>query len=217
MSSATTNIESVLHEERVFPPPPEFAARAHVKSLEELEALRREASDAPEAFWARMAEGELHWFKKWDTVLKWEAPHAEWFVGGRINVSYNCVDRHLATWRRNKAAIIWEGEPGDQRVLTYRDLYREVNRCAAALKRLGVKRGDRVVIYLGMVPELPIAMLACARLGAPHTVVFAGFSADSIADRANDCQASFAITADGGWRRGSKVPLKDTMDRALET
>src|SRR5262249_46822593 len=134
-----------------------------------------------------------------------------------VNASYNCVDRHLSSWRRNKAAIIFEGEPGDQQVLTYRDLYREVNRAAAALVRLGVKQGDRVAIYLGMVPELPIAMLACARIGAPHTVIFGGFSADSIADRINDCQATVAITADGGWRRGAKVPLKDNMDRALES
>ena len=144
MSSSTSNIESVLHEDRVFPPPESFSADAHVKSADELEALRREASEAPEAFWARLAESELHWFKKWDTVLKWEPPHAEWFVGGRINISYNCLDRHLSTWRRNKAAIIWEGEPGEQRTLTYGQLQREVSRFANVLKRAGVEKGDRV-------------------------------------------------------------------------
>ncbi|MDQ6673186.1 MAG: acetate--CoA ligase, partial [Chloroflexota bacterium] len=169
----------------------------------------------PEAFWAEQAQA-IDWFKPWDTILEWTPPAAKWFVGAQVNASYNCVDRHVKSWRRNKAAIVFEGEPGDTRVLTYRDLYREVNRAAVALRRLGVHKGDRVAIYLGMIPELPIAMLACARLGAPHTVIFAGFSADSIADRVNDCGATFAITADGGWRRGSKIPLKDTMDKALE-
>ena len=165
MSSSTTNIESVLHEERVFQPPAEFAAAARVSSMEEYERLRREAEDAPDEFWARMAE-EIHWFRRWDKVLKWEPPHAEWFVGGRTNVSYNCLDRHLPTWRRNKAAIIWEGEPGEVRTLTYQQLYRHVCRFAHVLKKLGVERGDRVALYMPLVPELAVAMLACARVGA---------------------------------------------------
>src|SRR5687767_3815788 len=216
MSSAKSNIESVLHEERVFPPPPEFSARAHVKSLEELEALRREASDAPEAFWARMAEAELHWFKKWDTVLKWEPPHAEWFVGGKINISYNCLDRHLQTWRRNKAAIIWEGEPGEQRTLTYAQLHREVSRFANVLKRAGVEKGDRVALYMPLVPELAVAMLACARVGATHSVIFGGFASHALVDRINDAGCKLVVTADGGYRRGAEVRLKDTVDEALK-
>jgi acetyl-CoA synthetase len=216
MSSATTNIESVLHEERVFPPPPEFVAQAHVKSLEELEALRREATDAPEAFWARMAEAELHWFRKWDTVLKWEPPHAEWFVGGRINAAYNCLDRHLQTWRRNKAAIVWEGEPGEQRTLTYGQLHREVSRFANVLKRAGVERGDRVALYMPLVPELAIAMLACARIGAPHSVIFGGFASQALIDRINDAGCKLVVTADGGYRRGAEVRLKEIVDEALK-
>ncbi|MBV8858188.1 MAG: acetate--CoA ligase [Acidobacteria bacterium] len=216
MSSATTNIESVLHEERVFPPPPEFAAQAHVKSLEELEALRREASDAPEAFWARMAEAELHWFRKWETVLKWEPPHAEWFVGGKINAAYNCLDRHLQTWRRNKAAIVWEGEPGEQRTLTYGQLHREVSRFANVLKRAGVEKGDRVALYMPLVPELAVAMLACARIGAPHSVIFGGFASQALIDRINDAGCKLVVTADGGYRRGSEVRLKEIVDEALK-
>jgi acetyl-CoA synthetase len=216
MSSATTNIESVLHEERVFPPPPEFAARAHVKSLEDLEALRREATDAPEAFWARMAEAELHWFRKWDTVLKWEPPHAEWFVGGKLNASYNCLDRHLSTWRRNKAAIIWEGEPGEQRTLTYGQLHREVSRFANVLKRAGVEAGDRVALYMPLVPELAVAMLACARIGATHSVIFGGFASQALIDRINDAGCKLVVTADGGYRRGAEVRLKEIVDEALK-
>ncbi|HEX7958090.1 MAG TPA: acetate--CoA ligase, partial [Pyrinomonadaceae bacterium] len=216
MSTPTTNIESVLHEERVFPPPPEFSERAHVKSLDELEALRREASDAPEAFWARMAEAELHWFKKWDAVLKWEPPHAEWFVGGKLNAAYNCLDRHLLTWRRNKAAIVWEGEPGEQRTLTYAQLHREVSRFANVLKRAGVERGDRVALYMPLIPELAVAMLACARVGAPHSVIFGGFSSSALVDRINDAGCKLVVTADGGYRRGAEVRLKDTVDEALK-
>ncbi len=216
MSSGTTGIESTLHEERVFPPPPEFSARAHVKSADELEALRREASASPEAFWARMAESELHWFRKWDAVLKWEAPHAEWFVGGKLNASYNCLDRHLQTWRRNKAAIVWEGEPGEQRTLTYAQLHREVSRFANVLKGLGVVAGDRVALYMPLVPELAVAMLACARIGATHSVIFGGFAAQAIVDRVNDAGCRVVVTADGGWRRGSEVKLKPAVDEALK-
>ncbi|MCA1593233.1 MAG: acetate--CoA ligase [Acidobacteria bacterium] len=209
-------MESVLHEERVFPPSPEFSRGAHIKSMEDYERLRQEASDSPDAFWARMAESELHWFRKWDTVLKWEPPHAEWFVGGRTNVSYNCLDRHLQTWRRNKAAIIWEGEPGEQRTLTYQQLHTEVCRFANVLKESGVHAGDRVAIYMPLVPELAIAMLACARIGATHSIIFGGFSSTAIIDRVNDAGCKLVITADGGWRRGSEVKLKQAVDAALE-
>src|SRR6266480_777041 len=171
MSTVTTNIESLQHEERVFPPPPSFAAQAHVKSMEELDRLRAEASADPESFWARMAE-ELHWFKKWDKVLQWKAPHAQWFLGGELNISYNCLDRHLSTWRRNKAALIWEGEPGDQRTFTFQQLHSEVSRFANVLKRAGVEKGDRIALYMPLIPELAISMLACARIGATHSVIF---------------------------------------------
>jgi acetyl-CoA synthetase len=210
--AASGAIDALLQEDRRYVPTDEFKSQANWSDP----AIYKEADADYEAFWAQQAKA-IDWFKPWSKVLEWNIPWAKWFVDAEVNASYNCVDRHLQTWRRNKAAIVFEGEPGDQRVLTYRDLYREVNACAAALKRLGVKKGDRVVIYLGMIPELPIAMLACARIGAPHTVVFAGFSADSIADRVNDCQASVAITADGGWRRGARIPLKQTMDKALES
>ena len=205
-------IANLLQEERRYPPSPEFTAQANFKDARVYERAQQD----PEAFWTEQAQ-RIDWFKPWDRVLEWDAPWAKWFVGAQVNASYNCVDRHLKTWRRNKAAIVWEGEPGDQRVLTYRDLYREVNRAAGALKRLGIQKGDRVAIYLGMIPELPIAMLACARIGATHTVIFGGFSAESISDRVNDCGAKMIITADGGWRRGAKVPLKDNVDKAVET
>ncbi|HWP29141.1 MAG TPA: acetate--CoA ligase, partial [Chloroflexota bacterium] len=196
---------------RRYPPPPQFQAQANVRDA----AVYREAAADLEGFWARAAE-ELHWFRRWDRVLEWNAPWAKWFIGGQLNAAYNCVDRHVATWRRNKAAFIWEGEPGEERVLTYQDLYREVNRVALALKRAGVQKGDPVAIYLPMIPELPIAMLACARIGAPHTVIFAGFSPDSIRDRINDCQAKLVITADAGYRRGNIIPLKDNVDEAVK-
>src|SRR5262249_27214332 len=208
---ATGAFEALLQEERRYPPPPEFQRQANVSDP----VVYQEAAQDLEGFWARQAES-LHWFRKWDRVLEWDAPWGKWFVGGQINASYNCVDRHVATWRRNKAAIIWEGEPGDERVLTYQDLYREVNRAALALKQCGVQKGDTVAIYLPMIPELPIAMLACARIGAPHTVIFGGFSPDSIRDRINDCQAKVVITADAGYRRGGLVPLKDNIDEAIK-
>ena len=166
----TATIDALLQENRVFTPPPQFAANAVVRDP----GVYERAEADPEAFWAEAAR-RLDWDKPWDTVLEWNAPWAKWFVGGKLNASYNCVDRHVKTWRRNKAAIIWEGEPGDMRVLTYRDLQREVNRCAKMLQHLGVQKGDRVAIYMRMIPELAIAMLACARIGAPHTVVFGGF------------------------------------------
>lgn len=215
MSSVTSNIESVLQEERVFPPPESFSQAAHIKSIEEYEKLRAEAHDAPESFWARMAE-ELHWFKRWDTVLEWDLPHAKWFVGGRTNVSYNCLDRHLQTWRRNKAAIIWEGEPGDGRTLTYQQLHTEVCRFANVLKRAGVELGDRVALYMPLIPELAIAMLACARIGATHSIIFGGFSSTALVDRINDAGCKLVVTADGGWRRGAEVKLKPAVDEALK-
>ena len=210
MVENTGAIEALLHEERTFPPSEEFKKQANISDPGVYEEARRD----PEGFWARFAE-ELDWIKRWDTVLEWDPPHAKWFTGGKINVSYNCIDRHLTSARRNKAALIWEGEPGDWKVYTYWDLYREVCRFANGLKSLGVKKGDRVTIYLPMVPELPIAMLACARIGAPHSVIFGGFSADSIRDRLNDSQSKVVITADGGHRRGSIVQLKQNVDEAL--
>jgi acetyl-CoA synthetase len=209
------NIDSILQETRVFPPSPEFSSKAHIKSLEEYERIYKDAKDNPEKFWAGVAE-ELHWFKKWDKVLEWNAPWAKWFVGGQINLSYNCLDRHVQTWRRNKAAIIWEGEPGDTRTLTYQQLLTEVQKFANVLKGLGINKGDRVAIYMGMVPELPVAMLACARIGAVHSVIFGGFSANAIVDRVTDQQAVAVITQDGGNRRGTEVKLKNTVDEALD-
>jgi len=203
-------IEALLREERTFPPPASFQRSAVMRDKQVYDAASRDL----EGFWARAAE-ELHWFKKWDKVLEWKLPYAKWFVGGQTNISYNCIDRHVAGGKRTKAAIIWEGEPGDQRVLTYGDLHREVSKFANVLKQLGVRRGDRVAIYLPMIPELPIAMLACARLGAAHNVVFGGFSAEALRDRINDAQAKVLITADGGWRRGNIVPLKRSVDEAL--
>jgi len=212
---STSNITSVLKETRVFPPSPEFSAAAHI-SLVDLDRLTDWASKDPEGFWASQAES-LNWYTKGHTVLDWSnAPHAQWFVGGKLNVSDNCLDRHLATWRRNKAAIIWEGEPGEVRTLTYQQLHREVCKFANGLKKLGVGKGDRVTIYMPMVPEAAIAMLACARIGATHSVIFGGFSADAVADRNNDAQCKLIITADGGWRRGKMVPLKANVDAALD-
>ena len=215
MSSPTTNITSVLKETRSFPPSSEFVAQAHIKGQAEYDKLWQRAADDPDGFWAEQAES-LTWFKKWDTVLEWNEPFSKWFVGGKINVSYNCIDRHLDGPRKNKAAIIWEGEPGDTRVLRYQDLHREVSRFANGLKKLGIKPGDRVTIYMPMVPEAAIAMLACARIGAVHSVIFGGFSAEAVADRNNDAKARLVITADAGWRRGKIVPLKANVDAALE-
>jgi acetyl-CoA synthetase len=204
-------IQALLKEGRKFPPPRSFTKQANVKTA----ALYREARANPVRFWERQARA-LRWMKPWRKALEWKLPYAKWFVGGKLNVSDNCLDRHVEGPRRNKAAFIWEGEPGDSRVLTYWDLYREVNRFAAALRRHGVKKGDAVTIYMPMVPELPIAMLACARIGAPHSVVFGGFSPESLRDRINDCKSRVVITADGGWRRGGQVPLKKNTDEAIK-
>ncbi|MDY7050062.1 MAG: acetate--CoA ligase, partial [Microcystis panniformis WG22] len=208
-------IESILQENRLFPPSAEFAQNATIKSLEEYRQLYAKAKADPQAFWAQLAEKELHWFEKWSEVLDWQPPFAKWFVNGKINICYNCIDRHLTTWRRNKAAIIWEGEPGDSRTITYEQLHREVCQFANALKKLGVKKGDVVGIYLPMIPEAAIAMLACARIGAPHSVVFGGFSADALRDRLNDAAAKVVITADGGFRKDKVVALKEQVDLAL--
>jgi len=204
-----------MDESRAFVPPEEFRRRAHISDPERASLMYRESIASPETFWWKVAE-ELHWFKKWDCVLNAkEAPFFRWFEGGKTNLCYNCVDRHLTSARRNKAALVWEGEPGDTRVLTYWDLAREVNKFANAMMKLGIKKGDRVAIYLPMIPELAISLLACARIGAVHSVIFAGFSAESIRDRVLDCEAKLVITADGGWRRGNIMPLKHTVDEAV--
>ncbi|MGA7936437.1 MAG: acetate--CoA ligase, partial [Kovacikia sp.] len=210
-----SSIESILQEARLFSPSAEFSQKAWIKSLEEYRSLFDRAKSDPQAFWAELAETELHWFQKWDTVLDWQPPFAKWFVNGKTNISYNCLDRHLTTWRRNKAALIWEGEPGDSRTLTYAQLHREVCQVANVLKQLGVKKSDLVGIYMPMIPEAAIAMLACARIGAPHSVVFGGFSAEALRDRLIDAKATLVITADGGWRKDAIVPLKDQVDKAL--
>jgi acetyl-CoA synthetase len=210
-SASPATIDVLLSEKRTFAPPKAFAAKANAKSS----ALYAKGAKNPEAYWAEWAK-QLTWDKPWKKVLEWKPPHAKWFLGGKLNASVNCLDRHIDGFRRTKAAIVWEGEPGDRRTLTYRELYIEVNKFANVLRKFGIRRGDRVTIYLGMVPELPIAMLACARIGAIHSVVFGGFSAEALRDRINDQGAKLLITADGGWRRGNVVPLKKIADEALE-
>jgi len=212
----SNNIESHLIENRVFKPSEQFSKIARIRTLAEYKAKWKESVKDPEKFWADEAS-ELLWQKKWTKVMEWKLPHAKWFLGGRLNVSENCIDRHLSGPRRNKAAIIFEGEPGEKRILTYQQLYRDVCRFANVLKRNKVKKGDRVLIYMPMIPEAAIAMLACARIGAVHTVVFAGFSAESIKDRLADSGATAVVTADGGYRRGAIVPLKSTIDAALKS
>ena len=221
INNQSTNITSLSQEQRFFSPAKDFSKCAHIKSLAEYRKLYNESIRSPEKFWGKMAKDELVWFKPWKKVLQWKVPFAKWFVGGQLNVSYNCLDRHLNTPTANKAALIWEGEPatngqpGEERVLTYKQLHREVCRFANVLKRNGIRKGDRVIIYLPMVPEAAIAMLACTRIGAVHSVVFGGFSAQSVADRIFDCQAKMVITSDGGFRRGAVVPLKQNVDEAL--
>jgi acetyl-CoA synthetase len=210
-----TDIDSILREERRFEPSPEFRQKAHIKSLDDYERLYKEAADNPEQFWGNIAK-DLHWFKPWTKVLEWDCPWAKWFVGGETNISYNCLDRNVQNGRANKTAIIWEGEPGEIRTYTYKQLLDEVSKFANALKSLGIKKGDRVAIYMGMSPELPIALLACARIGAPHSVIFGGFSANALVDRNNDAQAVAVITQDSSYRRGNEVKLKETVDEALE-
>ncbi len=210
-------IESMLRERRQFKPERAFARQANV-SAALYARMEREARQNYQKYWARLAREHVSWFSPWRKVLEWKPPFSKWFIGAKTNVSYNCLDRHLEgehAWRRNKAAIIWEGEPGDTRVLTYGDLHREVCKFANVLRSLGVKKDDRVALYLPMVPELAIAMLACARIGAPHSIIFGGFSADAVRDRVNDAQAKLIVTADGGWRRGQIVPLKQAIDDAV--
>ena len=209
------NIQSSLKETRTFTPPATFSANAHISSEQQYEAMWHHAKDDPAGFWGEMA-GNLDWFRRWDSVLQGHMPDTKWFVGGKINASFNCLDRHCKGPNRNKAAIIWEGEPGDTRVLRYQDLHREVCKFANVLKKLGVQTGDRVTLYMPMIPELTIAMLACARIGAVHSIIFGGFSADAVADRNNDAQAKVVVTADGGWRRGKEVPLKAAVDASMD-
>jgi len=211
MSAAEQTLDSLLTEDRTFAPPPGFAARALVRDRE----VYARAEQDPEAYWAQWAS-ELHWYRKWDRVLEWEPPYARWFVGGKLNASYNCLDRHVEAGKGAKTALLWEGEPGDRRAFTYAELHQEVGRAANALKKLGVKRGDRVAIYLPMIPEAAIAMLACARIGAAHSVVFGGFSAESLRDRIRDAEARVLITSDAGYRRGGTVALKRAADEAVE-
>ena len=208
-------ISSTLHENRTFAPPSGFTASANIKSVDEYRALYEKSIREPEQFWAEIAE-QHHWFKKWDKVREWQLPDVKWFVGGKTNVAYNCLDLQIERGRGDHTAILWEGEPGDLRELTYSQLTKEVCKFANVLKKLGVQKGDRVTIYMPMIPELPIAMLACARIGAPHSVIFGGFSATAISDRVADADSKIIITADGGWRRGKVVPLKDTVDQAVE-
>ncbi len=211
-------MDVLLEESRTFPPAPEFSANAHIKSMEEYEKLYKKSIENPEEFWGELAEKELDWFQKWDKVLDYDfhKPQIKWFDGGKLNASYNCLDRHVKTWRRNKAALIWEADDGGYRTYTYQQLFCEVNRFADVLKKKGVKKGDRVSIYLPMIPELPISMLACARIGAIHSIVFGGFSSQALRDRIQDCGAKILITANNGLRGGKLVPLKTNSDVALE-
>ena len=218
MTSSSTsqdpNLSSILREHRVFPPPAEFAAKAHIKSLEEYESLYRKSIEDPESFWAGIAK-ELHWFTPWTKVLDWNPPLAKWFIGGKINLCYNCVDRHALGALKDKVAILWESEPGETRKLTFGDLHLEVQKFANVLKGLGIRKGDRVAIYMGMTPEIAIALLACARIGAVHSVIFGGFAANALVDRINDASCVAVITQDGSYRRGQEVRLKPVVDEAL--
>jgi len=209
-------IANVMNETRIFPPSDEFSTKAVIGSMQAYQTLYAESIADPVAFWERQAREHLHWFEPFHTGLEWNEPFAKWFVGGRTNVSYNCLDAHVAAGRGDRVAFHWEGEPGDKRTITYAELLADVSRFASALKKLGIQKGDRVSIYMPMVPELPVAMLACARIGAIHSVIFGGFSAEAIADRNDDAQAKLIITADGGWRRGKVLPLKQTVDEALQ-
>ncbi len=211
MAVQERDLEALLTETRKFVPAAEFTEEANAGDA----SIYEKAAADPEGFWAAWAT-QLDWFEPFDEVLDWQPPYAKWFAGGKLNASFNCLDRHVRTWRRNKAALVWEGEPGDERVFTYWDLYRETAKFANALLRMGVRKGDRVAIYLPMIPEAAIAMLACARIGAAHSVVFGGFSSDSLRDRIIDAEAKVLVTADGGFRRGRVVALKESADKALE-
>jgi acetyl-CoA synthetase len=213
---ASQDINSTLRENRVFPPPEEFSAKAHIKSLAEYEALYRRSIDDPESFWAEAA-GQLDWIKKWDTVIEGNFPQVKWFAGGKLNLSFNCVDRHALGARAGKTALIWEGEPGEIRRLTYAELHVEVQKFANVLKGLGIQKGDRIAVYMGMTPELAIALLACARIGAIHSVIFGGFAAHAISDRVNDSGCVAILTQDTSYRRGGEIKLKATVDEALNS
>jgi len=213
-SKPTEQLDSLLKETRVFKPAASFSGTAHIPSLKAYQDLARRASEDPDSYWGEQAE-KLDWFKKWDRILDWKAPNAKWFVNGKINISTNCLDRHLEK-RGDKTAILWEGEPGDQRKITYRELHEKVGRFAQALLNLGLKKGDRVIIYMPMIPELAISMLACTRIGLVHSIIFGGFSSSAIRDRIIDSQARIVITADGGWRRGKPLPLKVNVDEAVK-
>ncbi len=220
MSESHTSIESTLQEHRVFPPPAEFVAKARINTRAEYDRLYRESIDSPDTFWARAAD-DLHWFKKWDKVVDWNLPYAKWFVGAKTNVAYNCLDHQINQGRGEKTAILWEAEPleeGQARVrrISFRELRDEVGKFANGLKKLGVKKGDVVTIYMPMVAEAAVAMLACARIGAAHSVIFGGFSSQAIADRVTDAASRIIITADGGHRRGAIVPLKNNVDEAIK-
>ncbi|MFQ5730377.1 MAG: acetate--CoA ligase [Planctomycetaceae bacterium] len=216
MTDNANSIESVLNETRTFPPPAEFAEQAAINSDAQYEQMWNRAKTDPAEFWGELAREHLEWAQPFEAAMQGEMPETKWFGGGKLNASVQCLDRHLTTWRKNKAAIIWEGEPGDQRVLTYQDLHREVCKFANVLKKLGVNTGDRVTLYMPMIPELAIAMLACARIGAPHSIIFGGFSAEAVAERNNDAEAKLVVTADAAWRRGREIPLKQAVDDSLE-
>src|SRR4030066_1153837 len=211
------SIQVLMSETRIFPPSEEFSRKAHIGSLEEYEKIYKRSIDDPEGFWADIAEKNISWYKKWDKVLEYDfgKPDIKWFIGGKLNASYNCLDRHITSATRNKAAIIWEADDGSYKTYTYQQLYREVNRFANVLKKNGVDRGDRVSIYMPMIPELSIAMLACARIGAIHSIVFGGFSAHALKSRIQDCGAKMLITSDRGLRGGKQVPLKANADEAV--
>jgi acetyl-CoA synthetase len=212
--SGEENFESILREDRVFPPSAEFTASAHVQGMEGYEALYARSIADPQKFWAGVAE-QLPWFKRWDSVLEWDEPWARWFVGSQTNLSFNCLDHQVSSGRGDKTAILYESEPGEVRTITYRELLGDVQRFANALKAIGVKRGDRVAIYMGMCPELAMALLACARIGAVHSVIFGGFAPHALVDRINDSQCVAVLTQDGSFRRGSEIKLKATVDEAL--
>jgi len=214
-TSVDTNMESLLREHRVFPPSKEFSAKAHIGSLEQYEEMYKRSVEDPNGFWADAA-GELEWFQPWTEVQSGDISHAKWFVGGKLNLSHNCVDRHAKGARKDKIALLWEGEPGDVRRVTYGELHEQVQRFANALKSLGIKKGDRVAIYMGMCPELAMAMLACARIGAVHSVIFGGFAAQAIVDRVNDSECVAVLTQDASYRRGTQVRLKDIVDEAID-
>jgi acetyl-CoA synthetase len=212
--SSDTSFQSLLHEIRVIPPPAEFSAQAHVRTAEDYEALYKRSIEDPEDFWAAAAN-ELHWFAPWQKILEWKEPFAQWFVGGKMNLSYNCLDLQVERGRGTKTAILWEGEPGEVRRISFDELLQQVQRCANALRNLGVRKGDCVAVYMGMVPELAVTLLACARIGAVHSVIFGGFAANALVDRINDAKAVAVVTQDSAWRRGNQVPLKATVDEAL--